>query len=152
MKSLESYHILCFIIAYMSIYQTIPVQAPELKIPRNIYVCIALAPILWLASSTDSSALEQLALVCSYGFFIRACSTMIHLAKDTKTNVSFESYAHMVTIISILMMIYNKNINVYSAYIMMITFSIMSLCSQKTTIQFCVEDYVLMHLLFFFTK
>lgn len=154
MKYLESYHVVGFILAYLSLYQSYEITASEIKIQQNIYLLCALAPLLIMVSSSDSAALEQLVLILAYAFTIRSVSTLLYFkdmqTKPQKSNI--EHYAHMVFLISILMLIYNRKINVYGAYVGMCGFSILSLLSRKVTVSFCIQDYIILHLLFFFTK
>ena len=152
MKNLESYHIIGFLVAYLSLYQHTLLQLPQITLQKPIYLLCALAPLFMVASSSDCSALEQLVLVLAYAFFIRGISTIVYLKNENPTIVTLENYGHMVFLISILMLIYNKKTNIYGSYAAMAVFSIVSLLSNKVTLSFCVHDYILLHLLFFFTK
>ena len=152
MKSLESYHIVGFLVAYLSLYQHQVLQLPQITLQKQIYLLCALAPFLMVVSSSDCATLEQLVLVLAYAFFIRGISTVVYLQKEKPTEVTLENYGHMVFLISTLMLIYNKKTNIYGSYVAMAVFSTISLLSNKITISFCVHDYILLHLLFFFTK
>ena len=152
MKSLESYHIVGFLIAYLSLYDHHMLQLPQITLQKQIYLLCALAPLLMVASSSDCGTLEQLVLVLAYAFFIRGISTIVYLKNEKSTEVTLENYGHMVFLISTLMLIYNKKTNLYGSYAAMAAFSTLSLLSNKVTLSFCVHDYILLHLLFFFTK
>ena len=148
MKSLESYHILGFVLAYLSLYNNYKLPETTLSISKNVYNMIALAPFLIFASQADANNLEQLILVLSYASTVKALGNIF----DTSTPLKLESYTHMIFVISLLMLIYNGKININVAYAMMIAFSIGSIATQKNSVQFCVNDMILIHLLFFFTK
>lgn len=152
MRTLESYHILGFIVAYLSLYKSYELTLPDIKIQNNVYILCAIAPLLALCGSTDCNSLEHLTLVLAYAFFIRGMSVMFALKSDPKYKIEIENYAHMIFIISLLMLIYNNKVQFNIAYPIMIVFSAVSLMANKTTINYCMNDYILLHLLFFFTK
>ena len=148
MKNLESYHILGFLLAYVSLYNNYKLPNISLTVSNNVYNLIALAPLLVFASQADANSLEQLVLVLSYASAAKALGNMF----DSSQPMKIENYTHMICIISVLMLIYNEKLNVTAAYTMMTCFSVLSVLMQKNSVQFCVNDILLLHLLFFFTK
>lgn len=148
MKNLESYHILGFILAYISLYNNFKLPETSLSISNNVYNLIALAPFFIFASQADANNLEQLILVLSYASTIKALGNLFDSSKPLK----LENYTHMVFIISLLMLIYNEKINLNVAYAVMIAFCIGSIASKKNNVQVCLNDIIIIHLLFFFTK
>lgn len=148
MKNLESYHILGFILAYLSLYNNYKLPESSLNVSNNVYNLIALAPFFVFVSQADANNLEQLLLVLSYAASAKALGNMFDSSKPLK----IEHYTHMVFIISLLMLIYNEKLNINVAYAIMIAFTIGSVISRKVSVQFSLNDLVLLHLLFFFTK
>ena len=148
MKNLESYHILGFLLAYVSLYNNYKLPNISLNVSNNVYNLIALAPLLVFASQADANSLEQLVLVLSYASAARALENMF----DTSQPLKIENFTHMISIISMLMLIYNEKLNITAAYAIMICFSVLSVLTRKNSVQFCANDILLLHLLFFFTK
>ena len=152
MRTLESYHIVGFILMYISLHKQYSFKSSELKIHANIYLLASIAPFIVLAASSDSNSIEQLMLVLSYMSTIQALSSIFNFQNEQVIKVKLENYAHTMFVISMLMLMYNKKIAVQIGYLIMIAFSILSLLANKTTINFGIQDYIILHLLFFFTK
>ena len=148
MKNLESYHILGFILAYLSLHNNYKLPELSLSLSNNVYNLFALAPFIIFASQADANNIEQLILVLSYASTVKALGNIFDSTKPLK----LENYTHMIFIISLLMLIYNDKLNAYSAYAMMIAFTFGSIATKKNSVQFCMNDLILLHLLFFFTK
>lgn len=149
MKNFESYHVLGFILAYLSLHNNYVVSLPEMKASLFTYGLLSIAPFVGVLS-TDVSSLEHVLLVLSYAFTEKAIGSLIVMEDKQKAVLS--EYLHIVFVISILMLIYNRKLNVQLGYIFLLTFTMFSLSSRKVSLQYALKDYLIIHLLFFFTK
>ena len=151
MRNFESYHIIGFLLAYLSLNNKYSIQIPEISITDTVYTLLSVSPMIAVLSTTNSQSFEHLLLVLSYIFTERSLSSLITI-DNKSTNVKFTNYLHMVFVISLLLLIYNQKFNIQVGYAMMIGFSILTLMSNKTSLSFALQDYFIIHLLFFFTK
>jgi hypothetical protein len=151
MRNFESYHIIGFLLAYLSLNNKYSIQIPKISITDTVYTLLSVSPMIAVLSTTNSQSFEHLLLVLSYIFTERSLSSLITI-DNKSTNVKFTNYLHMVFVISLLLLIYNQKFNIQVGYAMMIGFSILTLMSNKTSLSFALQDYFIIHLLFFFTK
>tara|TARA_B110000977_G_C11090636_1_gene496731 strand:- start:1021 stop:1479 length:459 start_codon:yes stop_codon:yes gene_type:complete len=152
MKNFESYHIIGFLLAYISLSNSHTVVVPKIQTTTAVYAMVSLAPLLGILSTSDSVSIEHLLLVLSYACTERALGSLIVLNDSKHTKVGVTNYLHMIFTVSILILIYTQRINVSVGYTTLIAFTIFSFLSRKITVQFALQDYIIIHLLFFFAK
>jgi hypothetical protein len=152
MRNFESYHIIGFLLAYLSLNNKYLVQIPKVSITDTVYTLISVAPMVAVLTTTNSQSFEHSLLVLSIIFTERSLSSLITIDNNNSTKVKLTNYLHMIFIISLLLLVYNQKVNIPIGYAIMVGFSMLSLMSNKTSIPFALQDFLIIHLLFFFTK
>ena len=112
MKNFESYHVIPFLLAYLSLNNSYNFNTPVINITKTVYSIISLAPLIGVLALTDSDSVEHLLLVLSYAFAQRSLGSLVVLNNDKPPKVTLSNYLHIVFLISILMLVYNKKINI----------------------------------------
>ena len=152
MKNFESYHVIPFLLAYLSLNNSYNFNTPVINITKTVYSIISLAPLIGVLALTDSDSVEHLLLVLSYAFAQRSLGSLVVLNNDKPPKVTLSNYLHIVFLISILMLVYNKKININVGYVVLISFTLFTLFSKYSQLPLVIQDYIVVHLLFFFTK
>ena len=152
MKQLESYHITGFILAYIALHKKFNVKTTPLKITNTLYKLCALSPLILLLAKVESKTMEQLVIVLSYVYGLKALQAIVNINDTPEIKLDWNNYAYSLGVISILMLIYTKLVTTQVGYMLMLSFFILSIWANKISFSDSTNDLVILHLLFFFTK
>ena len=159
MSKFESYHIIGFVLAYISLYYKSTIKMPQIQTSQFAYILTALLPLFAVIGTTSADSLEHISLVLSYAFAQHAVGNIIKINEiseplnpSNKKSATISQYMHMTFLISVLMLIYNGKVNMYMGYALLFAFTTFSFMNNKINTSNALRDYVIIHLLFFFTK
>ena len=152
MRNFESYHLIGFLLAYFSLERSYAINVPHLKVTNFVYTAVSSIPFFTVLVNTNSESLEHLLLVLSYVFTERSLGALVTMDNSNSTKLQMSNYVHMIFLISMLILIYNKTLSIQLGYILSLVYTILSLMSRKTSISFALQDYIIIHLIFYFTK
>lgn len=156
MKTFESYHIVSFFIIYFALTNSSPLTIPHLVLPSLFLQIAAVLPVLALIFSSNTDSLEHLLLICSYFSFIRSFSSpKLTSSTSCQKPLTLDTFIHGFFLASILILMYNDIIPksyISLSYVYALAFSSLYIISKNTTLDFVLQDYAFIHLIFFFTK
>lgn len=155
MKKFESYYAVSFLLLYLSFYNKDPILFPYIKINLNFLIALSSLPILFLLSKSNSDILEHFFVITSFFTAIRSFSSPKISYFNNERPFNLSQFSHPIAIASIILLFYYKLIDsshIYISYFLLSIFSFLHIFSKISSIDFILQDYVLIHLLFFYSK
>ena len=151
---MKEYHLLAFLVTYYAVTRTsrekLKVPALPITLPKYTEYALCALPLLSTLNSGNTDSVEQLVVVLSYLFVIRAMKSLASGSEHT-----IEELLLPVFISGVIMTLYtNPELRRYMflAYAVMIGYAALLLSKNKTTTDNVIDDFILSHLVFFFSK
>ena len=157
MTKFELYHLLSFVLLYLYATNNVyKIDPPKVEINDTVYLSSLLLPIMILLSNNNLSNIDQTVVIMSSIIFTYTLPQVISLSEvKENSRKKIVRFAHPFMIVLVLMLLYSQSVDMkymYPMYAGMIAFSIISVTAGKRDFKYILNDYVLCHLLFFFTK
>ena len=151
---MKEYHLIPFIFAYYSLCCKLE---KDIKVPyieslnSKTLVYIMFIPLLALIfGGVSSGVVEQYAVLCSYVIGAKSLKYLV-----SKKQVSLNKYVSATTLAGILIMIYTNPFvrqNLFLFYFLYIALCLQLVGKEVNTLSEIIDDVVLCHLAFYFTK
>ena len=157
MMKFELYHLFSFVLLYLYTTNNVyKINLPKIKLNNAIYTSSLLVPLIAVVSNKNKLGIEQTIVIMSYIIFIYALPQVITLS-ETEINKHNDvvRFAHPLMIVLALMLLYSQTVDqkyMFPMYSGLIAFSLLSVAAGKIDLKYIFNDYVLCHLIFFFTK